>query len=140
MSIFADTSGWANLLDSKQQHHQTAVSILNSLQQNNQQFVTTNYVLTELVALLTSPLRFPRKRVIRLMNDMKNSKFVRVVHIDETLDTDSWELLSKRSDKTWSLVDCSSFVVMQRQKLTEALTTDHHFTQAGFVSLLKIPE
>ena len=139
MNIFADTSGWANLLDSKQQHHQLAVSILNSLQQNNQQFVTTNYVLTELVALLTSPLRFPREKVIRFINDMKNSKFVRVIHIDETLDADSWELLSKRPDKTWSLVDCSSFVVMQRQKLTEALTTDHHFTQAGFVPLLKIP-
>ncbi len=137
MNIFADTSGWAHLFDSKQEHHQSAVSILNSLQLHNRQFITTNYVLTELVALLTSPMRFPRERVIHFVSEMKNSRFVRVVHIDETLDADAWTLLTNRADKTWSLVDCSSFVIMQRQKLTEALTTDHHFAQAGFISLLK---
>ncbi len=31
----------------------------------------------------------------------------------------------------------SSFVLMQRLGLTEALTTDHHFTQAGFIRLLE---
>jgi predicted nucleic acid-binding protein len=37
----------------------------------------------------------------------------------------------------WSLVDCASFVVMRQQGIVEALTTDHHFEQAGFVRLLK---
>lgn len=42
-----------------------------------------------------------------------------------------------RSDKEWSLTDCISFVVMLREKITEALTGDRHFEQAGFVALLK---
>jgi predicted nucleic acid-binding protein len=42
-----------------------------------------------------------------------------------------------RQDKSWSLVDCSSFVVMQQRGIVEALTTDEHFEQAGFVRLLK---
>jgi predicted nucleic acid-binding protein len=46
-------------------------------------------------------------------------------------------LLSSREDKNWSLVDCSSFVVMQQRNITEALTNDYHFEQAGFVRLLK---
>lgn len=46
------------------------------------------------------------------------------------------DLFAARPDKGWSLTDCVSFVVMEEQKLTEALTTDHHFTQAGFHALL----
>ena len=40
-------------------------------------------------------------------------------------------------DKEWSLTDCTSFVVMQEEGLTDALTTDHHFEQAGFTVLLR---
>jgi uncharacterized protein len=41
-----------------------------------------------------------------------------------------------RRDKEWSLTDCISFVVMKERGLTEALTADHHFEQAGFKALL----
>ena len=47
------------------------------------------------------------------------------------------ELYRARPDKDWSLPDCISFMVMEREGLTEALTGDHHFEQAGFVPLLK---
>jgi uncharacterized protein len=107
------------------------------LQQTDGRFVTTNYVLTELVALLNSPLRLPRAQIVHLIEGIKSSRFVRVVHVDETLDSEAWQLLSQRLDKTWSLVDCSSFLVMRREGLTEVLTTDHHFAQASFSLLLK---
>jgi uncharacterized protein len=135
--VFADTAGWAHLLDSSQEHHALTSSIYQSVRQSNRRFVTSNYVLTELVALFSSPLRLPRTQVIAMIDGLKASKLVRIVHVDETLDAQAWELLSKREDKTWSLVDCSSFVLMQREGLTDALTTDHHFVQAGFVALLK---
>jgi predicted nucleic acid-binding protein len=46
------------------------------------------------------------------------------------------ELFRTRSDKSWSLTDCLSFVVMQEEQLSDALTPDHHFRQAGFRALL----
>lgn len=46
------------------------------------------------------------------------------------------ELFRERTDKAWSLTDCLSFVVMNEQRLADALTADHHFTQAGFRALL----
>ena len=54
-----------------------------------------------------------------------------------TLDEEAWALLKEREDKGWSLVDCSSFVAMRHRKILEALTTDPHFEQAGYVCLLK---
>ena len=46
------------------------------------------------------------------------------------------ELFENRLDKDWSLTDCISFIVMRERGLTEALTGDHHFEQAGFRALL----
>ena len=47
------------------------------------------------------------------------------------------ELFAQRSDKRWLLTDCISFVVMRQHGISEALTADHHFEQAGFSVLLK---
>ena len=46
-------------------------------------------------------------------------------------------IFAERQDKDWPLTDCISFVVMQEQGITEALTGDRHFEQAGFVAMLK---
>jgi predicted nucleic acid-binding protein len=50
--------------------------------------------------------------------------------------SDDSDLYRNRADKNWSLTDCISFVVMKRKGITEALTGDHHFEQAGFKALL----
>ena len=59
-----------------------------------------------------------------------------LIWVDYELYERSWNLFRDRSDKSWSLVDCSSFVVMQDRQVREALTADHHFEQAGFIKLL----
>lgn len=135
--IFVDTSGWGHLVDTFQEFHAETRTIYLDAKQKSSRLVTINYVIAELVALLSNPIRFPRIRSIKFIESIKSSSLVDVVHIDEDLDSKSWELLTNRADKNWSLVDCSSFIVMQENKITDALTTDHHFEQAGFVRLLK---
>lgn len=46
------------------------------------------------------------------------------------------ELYGRRLDKGWSVTDCISFVVMRERRISEALTGDRHFVQAGFKALL----
>jgi predicted nucleic acid-binding protein len=56
---------------------------------------------------------------------------IEVVTFQPELIDSALQLYRKRPDKDWSLTDCLSFVVMERRHLTEALTTDIHFEQAG---------
>jgi predicted nucleic acid-binding protein len=135
-ALFGDTSGWGHLADSSQRFHSLARQTYRTLRLSDT-IVTTSYVIAELVALLTSPLRVPRPLLVAFIDGLKNSPYVEIVHVDQQLDDDAWRLLKNRQDKEWSLVDCVSFVVMQRRGITESLTTDHHFEQAGFVRLLK---
>ena len=50
--------------------------------------------------------------------------------------TEGGTMNKKRMDKGGGLTDCTSFIVMQRYDVTDALTTDGHFQQAGFRALL----
>jgi uncharacterized protein len=135
--LFVDTAGWGHLVDPSQEHHVQAAAIYRTARQQQRGIITTNYILTELVALLTSPLRIPRPQIVAFINGLKMSSYIEIVHVSPTLDVQAWQLLTQRQDKTWSLVDCSSFVIMQERGIIEALTTDHHFEQAGFIKLLK---
>lgn len=62
---------------------------------------------------------------------------IEIVWVDEELHEAALALLRARLDKTYSLCDAVSFVLMRIHGLIEALTTDHHFEQEGFVRLLK---
>ncbi len=68
---------------------------------------------------------------------MKASPHVEIVHVDAALDQAAWNLLEQRPDKEWSLVDCSSFVLMRQRGIVQAWTHDHHFEQAGFTRMLR---
>jgi len=137
LDIFVDTAGWGHLVDPTQVYHSRSATIYRSGRQQGRKFVTTNYIIIELVALLTSPLRIPRSAIIAFIESLKTSPHVEIVHVDAMLDARAWQLLTERRDKNWSLVDSSSFVVMRQCGIMEALTTDHHFEQAGFIRLLK---
>jgi len=135
--LFIDTSGWGNLFDSSQPYHFQATEIYLSAKAEDQKVITTNYVIVELVSLLISPLRVPRQKIIQFISGLKLSPYLKIIHIDASLDDQAWQFFQKHQDKDWSLVDCSSFVIMNQINIAEALTSDHHFEQAGFIRLLK---
>jgi uncharacterized protein len=133
--LFVDTSGWAYYLDRQDSLHPRIVSLVKQAIIERRRLVTTNYILTELVALLSSRYHLPRPQVITAINAIKKDVSVEVVHIERPMDNEAWALLETRIDKEWSLVDACSFVVMWRSGMREALTTDHPFTQAGFIRI-----
>lgn len=136
-TIFVDTSGWGHFFIQNEPFHREAKALVYALRREGYHFVTTNYILAELIALMQSPLKRPRHEQIQIVESIRNEDWIQVIHIDEALDELAWELFRSRRDKSWSLVDCASFIVMQQEQILYALSTDHHFEQAGFVNLLK---
>lgn len=97
--------------------------------------MTTEWVLTELADGLASSRH--RKMFVATRQELLADPDAKVVGFDNQLYEEGIRLFQDRDDKEWSLTDCISFVVMKREGLTEALTGDHHFEQAGFDALLK---
>ena len=98
--------------------------------------VTHSYVLAEFIALAQAR-RLPRQAALSFVVDLEASSVVELTYVDKTLHQAALDLLGKRLDKTWSLCDAVTFLLMDHYRVREALTTDHHFEQAGFVRLLK---
>ena len=71
-----------------------------------------------------------------LIEHLRQRPDVHIVPAEAALWERGWGLYRSRPDKGWSLTDCVSFVVMQDAGLTDALTTDEHFCQAGFRAVL----
>lgn len=114
--VFVDTSGWASFFVRTDPHHAKVSTLITRWQQQNQHIVTTNYVLSELIALFTR-FRVRRSTVLNYIETIRSVSWIEIVHIDEVLDAAAWQLLAERLDKEWSLVDCASFVVMKERGL-----------------------
>ncbi|MEA3349509.1 MAG: PIN domain-containing protein [Chloroflexota bacterium] len=136
-SVFVDTAGWACLFVETEAYHLETKEWFSRARQRGVKLITTNYVLIELVTLLNSPLRVPRSKLFQYVDAVKTASYVKLVHVNEAIDAEAWGLLKSRADKAWSLVDATSFIVMKQFSIRDALTTDHHFKQAGLVRILK---
>jgi predicted nucleic acid-binding protein len=130
-SVFADTFYFLALLNERDAAHKRAVAASRT---PGLKVTTTEFVLLELADALCQPHQ--RIEVLTLWNVVETDPAFRLVRATTELIQGAKELYRERADKEWSLTDCVSFVVMQDQKLTEALTADHHFEQAGFKALL----
>ena len=74
--------------------------------------------------------------MLAFVDKLQQNPLVEVIYVDEALHQSALAFLNTRWDKTWSWCDAVSFLLMQQRCITEALTTDRHFEQAGFVRLL----
>ena len=77
-----------------------------------------------------------RRLVVDFLTRLRVAARTTIIPLSDELSAEGLRLFADRPDKNWSLTDCVSFVVMQDEGLTEALTGDGHFEQAGFKALL----
>ena len=131
--VFADTFFWLAFVNPADSAHSRARAFLTGYPGR---LLTMDWVLLEVADGLASSAA-GRQRFMLLRADLLADPQVTVVAWRSDLLEDAVRLYGQRPDKQWSLTDCTSFVVMQGAGVTEALTGDRHFEQAGFVALLK---
>jgi predicted nucleic acid-binding protein len=133
--VFLDTAYAIALSSEKDRYHHRALELAEQLEKAGTRLITTRAVQLEIGNAL-SRQRY-RYAAIRLLDSLESDPTVEIISLSEELYAQALELYCKRRDKEWGLVDCVSFVVMTKRKITEALTTDEHFQQAGFQVLLQ---
>ncbi len=129
--LFIDTSYILALVNSHDQFHSQAQALADRV---DNKLITTEAVLTEIGNALAR-LKW-REIAVGVLQDLQDDVDVKVLSVDRELFSRSLKLYASRADKEWGITDCMSFTVMNDYHLTDALTTDRHFEQAGYNALL----
>jgi predicted nucleic acid-binding protein len=133
--VFLDSSYAIALSVSNDEHHERAVKLAEQLETQGTSLITTRAIVLEIGNALAG-LRY-RKAAVQLLDALENDLKVEIIPVTEELCARAFQLYRNRLDKEWGLIDCISFTIMEDRKLTDALTADDHFRQAGFRALLK---
>ena len=131
MSTFIDTSAFLALLAQNDPQHENAVKRYRTLLETPYSLVTTNYVVVESIALTQN--RMGLEAVKTLLNDILPS--VDALWLDITLHAQAILTLLTANRRALSIVDCSSFVFMNSQNISNAFAYDAHFEEQGFKCL-----
>jgi predicted nucleic acid-binding protein len=129
--VFADTFYYIAFLSPSDEAHEQAKAFT---QNYSGKMLTTEWVLTELADGLAAPVT--RQRCVAFIDWLRSDADVKIVPASTDLFNAGLTLYRTRDDKKWSLTDCISFLVMEREGIREVLTGNHNFEQAGFKALL----
>lgn len=132
--LFADTSYYIALVSPRDKHHAAATGFTRLF---DGRIVTSSLILAGLGSFFAVGTG---RRVFAQLDDMirRDPAVEHVILSADEIDS-AVQVFLERTDKEWSLTDCSSFHLMTQRNLRAALATDHHFRQAGFQTPLLNP-
>ncbi len=134
MVVFADACYWIARLNERDSLHEIATLLSDNL--GARRVVTTELVLIEVLNFFAELGPEKRRAAVTLAQTLREDTGVDVIDLSETKFWNAVDFYNARPDQEWGLVDCASFQIMQTRGIHEALTNDHHFTQAGFTILM----
>jgi uncharacterized protein len=132
--VFVDSSGLYALADHRDSFHSAADRCVRKLLDDKRRLVLTDYVVDESLTLTVT--RAGTAAALRLWDLIDRSHAFDWQWIERARFAGAMAFFRKHQDHHYSFTDCTSFVVMRELGLREALTTDKHFTEAGFRPLL----
>ena len=130
--VFIDTLFVVALINQRDAFHQKASELADEYE--GEPLLTTDAVLLEIGNALA---RNFKQQAIEIIDDFLSSNDVEIVRLTPQLFEHAYSLYRQYRDKEWGLIDCVSFVVMHDAGVSDALTFDQHFTQAGFRALMR---
>jgi uncharacterized protein len=131
-AIFADSYYYLAFVNDRDEGHFRALAFSRTFRGRT---ITTEWVLTEVADALSAVEQ--RAIFLELLSQLRADSGLTIVESSHDLFERGIRLFADRPDKSWSLTDCISFVVMEDLGISAALTADHHFEQAGYTPVLK---
>jgi hypothetical protein len=135
--VFLDTSGLYALVDRKDAHHVAAREATVPIVRAGRRLILTEFIVSETVTLAKA--QGGSHVALRVLDLIEQSAGIRIEWIGAARFDAVKAFVRRHADQAYSFTDCASFVLMRELKLPQALTTDHHFTEAGFEALLRNP-
>ena len=134
-AVFADSGYWIAIIDSADQLHDRSAAVAESL--GSCRLITSEMVLIEVLNHFSGQGELVRTTAWEVVNDLRIDPDIDVIPLTSSEFGRAVERYGSRLDQSWSLVDCSSFVLMEERGIRDALAYDVDFVQAGFNALLR---
>ena len=128
---FVDTSFWFSLQDRLDRRHGQAAAL--AVTQARERLLTSNHVVGETWTLTRR--RLGHACAVGFLDRLGALRNLEVASADEALESEAWAWLRRRDERRYSFVDATSFAMMRRRRIREALAFDGDFAAAGFVEL-----
>lgn len=128
--LFVDTAGWMAMADSRDPLHRKSVQCRDQWLEDGAILVTSDYVIDETLTLLRMRIGLgAAKKWWQMVSDSPRCKkeWITPDHLGKAV---QW--FFQWQDQSFSLTDCTSFIVMRELGIEDALTADNHFSIAGF--------
>ena len=132
--VFADTSALYAFVNKRDAYHAEARRIVERLLHARRRLIASDYVVAEAVNLATARGGYLLAR--RVLDLIDQTEGLRIEWIGVARFELAKAFFRKHADHSYSFTDCTSFVVMRELRVSEVLTSDHHFAEAGFRPLL----
>jgi predicted nucleic acid-binding protein len=127
---FADTSFWFALQERRDRRHDDAAALVRA---GVGRLCVSNHVVGETWTLLRR--RAGHAAAVGFLDRLARLPDIGVVHIDAATEAEAWRWLRRHDQREYSFVDATSFALMRRRRIREALAFDGDFNAAGFVEV-----
>jgi uncharacterized protein len=129
--IFVDTGAWVTQFSRRDQYHKRGAQFFTRLHDERTQLATSTPVLYETVTFLTRQVG--AATAIRAGRQISGWKSLRLLRPEASDEIKALAIMEKFSDHPIGFVDCLSFALMHRSRISTAFTFDRHFELAGFL-------
>ncbi|MDZ7358241.1 MAG: PIN domain-containing protein [candidate division KSB1 bacterium] len=127
-NFFIDTGALYAFVDRSDAEHKKVVNILKS---QDERFVTSNYVVDELITLFRFR-KIPFEKFSPFIDSLWNEEICSIIRVTQEIDLAAWALMKKYQDHHFSFTDCTSFVLMREYAIQKVCSMDEHFQVMGF--------
>ncbi|HZV74696.1 MAG TPA: PIN domain-containing protein [Conexibacter sp.] len=127
---FVDTSFWIALQSQRDRNHAAARSLVEG---GLGPLLTSNHVVGETWTFVRR--RYGHGGAVASVRALREVPSLTILHVEPEVEDDAWRWLSRHDEREYSFTDATSFAVMRRRRMREALAFDGDFSAAGFVEV-----